>query len=215
MRCYYSLQINNGNLILHKLIFIYFRLCGIGLTQLLEWGWPICWNRVDWHWGGLCWNRVDFVGIGLTLLESGWLCWNRVDQKSKLIFSKSTQFQQKRVIFVGIGLTQEDLFCIIFSWNFRHFFQVNPIPTKKGHICWNWVDSRKAYFLDISWIIQVEIFWVNPIPTDKGHICWNWVDSSRPIFWTYHGKFKLKFLESTQFQQKRVIIVGIGLTFFF
>ena len=182
------------------------------------WNWVdfSCWNWVDqfvgigltcldWHLlelGWLCWNWVDFVGNGLTLLELGW----------PNFFFKSTQIQQKRVIFVGIGLTQADL---VFdsSWKILDkIFWVNPIPTKKGHICWNWVDSRKAYFLDISWIIQVEIFWVNPIPTDKGHICWNWVDSSRPIFWTYHGKFKLKFLESTQFQQKRVIIVGIGLT---
>ena len=47
----------------------------------------------------------DFV-VGLTtLLSSGLLFWNWDEQISKLIFSKATLFQQKRVIFVGIGLT--------------------------------------------------------------------------------------------------------------
>ena len=76
----------------------------IGLTYLLESGWlDLCWNRVD---------SKDFVGIGLTLLElgwlplleSGWLCWNWVDWAWSIF--ESTRFQQKRVKFVGIGLTQ-------------------------------------------------------------------------------------------------------------
>ena len=80
------------------------RLAVIGLTYLLESGWlDLCWNRVD---------SKDFVGIGLTLLESGWLpllesgwlCWNWVDQAWSLV--ESTRFQQKRVKFVGIGLTR-------------------------------------------------------------------------------------------------------------
>ena len=80
----------------------------------VESGWLSCWNGVDPFVGiGLTGIGVAFVGIGLTLLELGWLCWNRVDfvgigltKNLNWFFFKSTQFQQKRVIFVGIGLTQ-------------------------------------------------------------------------------------------------------------
>ena len=51
--------------------------------------------------------------------------------------------------------------------------RVNPIPTKKGQICRNWVDLSFAG----NGLTKV-IFWVNPIPTKKGQICRNWVDSS-------------------------------------
>ena len=80
--------------------------------------------------------------------------------------------------------------------------RVNPIPTKKGQICRNWVDLSFAG----NGLTKV-IFRVNPIPTKKGQICRNWVDSS----FAGNGLTKVIF-ESTQFLQKRVKFVGIGLT---
>ena len=106
-------------------------------------------------------NRVDlFVGIGLTrpLLESGWLkglCRNRVDFVGIGLTS-----------FVGIGLTLLEL-----GWLGMVNFRVNLIPTKRGQICWNRVDST---FVG-NGLTRVN-FQVNPIPTKKGQICWNWVD---------------------------------------
>ena len=146
-------------------------------------------------------SMVGLAVIGLTfllelgwnqpLLELGWLksiCWNWVDFVGIGL----------KPVFVGIGLTLLEL-----GWLESVNFPVNPIPTKKGHICWNWVDST---------------------------FCWKWVDpgqfSSQPnsnkigsyllelgwLAFYRKGVDQVHSLKSSQFQQKRVKFVGIGLT---
>ena len=80
-------------------------------------------------------------------------------------------------------------------------FQVNPIPTKKGQICRNWIDSS---FAGIG--LTRVFFRVNLISTKKGQICRNWVDSS----FARNGLTKVVF-KVNLIPTERVIFVGIGL----
>lgn len=61
------------------------------------------------------------------------------------------------------------------------FFKVNPFPTKKGHFCRNWVDSRGLIFFKFHEKLKTQFFKVNPFPTNKCHFCRNWV-GSRGLF---------------------------------
>ena len=158
------------------------------------------------HWSpdqgqdrGISCNRVDlFVGIGLTrpLLELGWLkglCRNRVDFVGIGLTS-----------FVGIGLTLLEL-----GWLGMVNFRVNPIPTKKGQICWNRVDST---FVG-NGLTRVN-FRVNPITTKM--VKFVGIGFTRPLLgmgWPESMFKSTQFLTKVEsIPTKRVIFVGFGLT---
>ena len=131
------------------------------------------------------------LGWNQPLLELGWLksiCWNWVDFVGIGL----------KPVFVGIGLTLLEL-----GWLESVNFQVNPIPTKKGHICWNWVDSTFCW----KWVDPGQ-FSSQPNSNKIGSYLLElgWLDILLEMGWPR------SIFKSTQFQQNRVIFVGIGLT---
>ena len=85
-------------------------------------------------------------------------------------FLSQPNSNKKGSYLLELGWLKQTYFFDI-SWKILdEIFWVNPIPTKKGHIYWNWVDSSR-------------LFWVNLDPIKKVHSCWNWVDFSKLILW--------------------------------